>query len=69
MEAGTMLKPMLQHCRADSPDAELDVAELANKTKIHLCCLFQGEGRKYPQQMTLPFLCPSQKRRRGQQRD
>ena len=36
MEAGTMLKPMLQHCRADSPDAEMDVAELANKTKIHL---------------------------------
>ena len=36
MEAGTMLKPMLQHCRADSPDAELDVTELANKTKIHL---------------------------------
>ena len=58
---------MLQHCRADSPDAELDVAELANKTKIHLCCLFQVEGRKYPQQMTLPFLCPSKKRKGGHQ--
>ena len=59
---------MLQHCQTDSPDAEMEVAELENKTKFICATIFKEKDENTLNKWPYHFCALAKREKKRQQK-